>query len=242
MPSNLPAAVNTGQINACLFRVARLAPDCSPLGGNNSGYVTAGLASFSTTPDTEEGTSIRPKNTCGRTLYTYDAPTVTNGHNVTGALYFFDPEAAFVLFGGSVVLGGTNSDFSGDVIGWASPNYTDPPTDGVYLEIISQNIGEGAGDCAATVGGFAAYTGHIWGKVKLTMGERSFAEEAAEFAFTGVATGNPNLFDGPWNDYPGAPQTYVANTPYQTIGYSQAEFETILALAAPGFADLPAAS
>lgn len=240
MPSNLPSDTNVGQINACLFRVARLAADCSPLGGNNSGYVTAGLASFSTTPDVEEGTVIEPKNTCGRVLYTYSADDIVKRHNLSGELYFFDPEGAFVLFGGETILGAAGGDFAGEVIGWASPNYNAPPQNGVYLEIITQNIGEGAGDCQTADGGFPAYTGHIWGKVKLTMGERSFAEEAAVFAFTGKATGNPNLYDGPWNDYPGA--GYVRNTPYQFVGYSQEEYEVILASAAAGFADLPAAS
>lgn len=240
MPSNLPSAVNVGQIQACLFRVARLDSDCSPLGGNCSGYVTAGLATFTSTPDVEEGTRIEPKNACGQIVYTYEAPSVVKRHNLSGELYFFDVEAQFILFGGEVILGGSGSDFSGDAIGWASPNYTDAPSDGVYLEIITRNIGEGAGDCQAADASFPAYTGHIWGKAKLVLGDRTFEEDAARLTFTGTATGNPSLYDGPWNDYPGA--GYIRNTPYQTIGYSDDEFEAILADAAPGCQDLPTAS
>lgn len=240
MPSNLPAAVNVGQIQACVFRVARLAADCSPAGGDCSGYVTAGLATFTSSPDVEEGTRIEPKNACGSIVYTYESPNIVKRHNLSGELYFFDPEAAYVLFGGEVVVGGSGSDFAGEAIGWASPNYTDPFTEGVYLEIITRNIGEGAGDCATADGGFPAYTGHIWGKAKLVIGDRTFEEDAARLTFTGTATGNPNLFNGPWNDWPG--DAYIRNTPYQWISYSADEFEAILADAAPGCADLPTAS
>ena len=240
MPSNLPAAVNVGQINACLFRVARLASDCTPEQGDCSGYVTAGLATFSSSPDIEEGTRIEPKNTCGDIMYTYEAASVVKRHNLTGELFFFDPEAAYVLFGGSVLLGVGGGDYAGEAIGWASPNYTDPQTNGVYLEIITTAIGEGAGDCQGADGTYPPYIGHIWGKAKLTIGDRSFEEDAARLTFTGTATGNPSLYDGPWNDYPAA--GYVANTPYQWVGYSQTEFETILADAGPGCADLPTAS
>lgn len=240
MASDLPAQVNVGQINACLIRIARLAADCSPLGGADTAYVTVGLSTFSSEPDVEEGTRYEPKNACGQVMYIYEGDDITKRHNLQGELWFFDVEGMFIMFGGEVVQGKVGSDFAGFNIGWASPGASAPPRNGVYLEIITQNIGQDAGDCASAEGGFPAWTGHIWGKAKLRMGTINMAEEARVVAFAGTAVGNPNLFDGPWNDYPGA--GYIRNTPYQTIQYSQEEYEAILALAGPGMQATPAAS
>jgi hypothetical protein len=240
MASNLPAAVNIGQVNACLVRVARLASDCSPLGGADSAYISYGLVTMTASPDIEEGTVYEPKNACGQIMYTYETADLLKRYNLSGEFIFFDPEALFTLFGGSVIVGDAGSGFSGDHIGWAAPHYSDPPTNGVYLEVITQNIGEGAGDCAADTGGFPTYTGHIFGKAKLTVGDRAFEEDYARLAFTGKATGNPNLFDGPFNDWPGT--GYVPNSPYVMVGYSTAQYQAMLALAAPGWQSSSAAS
>jgi hypothetical protein len=67
-----------------------------------------------------------------------------------------------------------------------------------------------------------------------------FEDDVARRTFTGTAVSNPALFNGPWNDYPGL--GYIPNTPYLYVGYSDAEYELILAEAAPGYADLPAGS
>lgn len=240
MPSNLPADVNVGQINACLVRVARLAPDCSPLGGPDSAYVTYGLVTMTASPDLEEGTVYEPKNACGSIMYTYETADLIKRYNLTGEFIFFDPEAQYILFGGTVIQGAPGGDFAGENIGWAAPHYQDPPTNGVYLEVITQNIGEGAGDCAVAGSAFPTYTGHIFGKVKLTLGDRTFEEDYARLAFTGKATANPNLFDGPFNDYPGA--GYIPNSPYVTVGYSTEEYQSMLATAAPGWQASSAAS
>lgn len=240
MPSNLPTTTNTGQLNACLFRVARLAADCSPLGGNNSGYVTAGLASITPTPDVEEGTVFEPKNGCGAIMYTYENPDRVKRFNLSGELLFFDFEAMELMFGGSVILGASGGDFAGEVIGYAHPNYDDAPNNGVYLEVISQVVGEGAGDCVTSEGGFPTYVGTIFGKTRLTIGEVTREENVARLTFTGKARSNPALFDGPFNDWVG--EGYIPNSPMIQIGYSDAEYQAILATAAAGYQDLPAAS
>ena len=92
MPSNLPSTVNLGEIGVCVLRVALLDSDCSPLGGNGSGYVTAGIADFTATPEIEEGTEFAPKNGCGTTLYSYVRQDRIKRYNLQGNLYFFDDE------------------------------------------------------------------------------------------------------------------------------------------------------
>lgn len=240
MPSALPTTENIGITGVCLFRVARLASDCSPLGGNGSGYVTAGIADFTATPDVEEGNTIAPTNGCGVTVYRKVRQDRLNGYNLQGNLWFFDPEAMFQMFGGSVITGAAGGDFENEVIGWASRNYDSAETNGVYLEVIGQRIAEGAGDCISSAGGRPTYQGFIFGKTLLTPGELSMSDDALQLPFTGKASGNPALYDGPWNDFPG--DGYIPNAPIVTIGYTDDEYATILASVAAGAQDLPAAS
>jgi hypothetical protein len=236
MASGLPSNTNVGQVNVCLFRIARLDSDCSIAGGTNGGYVTVGLASINHTPQTEETAEVAPKNGCGDVMYRVPARTVTTGRNLTGELWFFDWEAMELLFGGEVLVGKGGGPFAGDTNGYASPNYTDPPSSGVYLETISQQVAQGAGDCITVGGEFAPYVGDIFGKCVLNLGDITREEGAARLTFSGTATGNPALYDGPWNDSPIA--GYLRNSPWQQVGYSAAEYATILATAAAGYQDL----
>ncbi len=240
MPSNLPTLENVGETGVCLFRVARLASTCAPLGGNGSGYVTAGIVDFTATPDILEGTTIAPTTGCGTTAYRKVRQDRINGYNISGNLIFFDDEGMFQMFGGAVITGRTGGDFAGDVIGWAAPNYDAEAQNGVYLEVISQRIGEGSGDCIVSGGGRPTYTGHIFGKVLLTPGDLSLSDDAIQLPFTGKASANPNLADGPWNDYPG--QGYIPSSPYVKVGYSDAEYQAILADVSAGASDLAAGS
>lgn len=240
MPTALPTTTNLGEVGVCLLRIARLDTDCSPLGGNGSGYVTAGIADFTATPDVEEGVVIQPKNGCGVTVYKINRPDRILGYNISGNLWFFDHEAMYQMFGGSTILGKASGSFNNKVIGWAAPNYNSAATNGVYLEVITQRVAEGAGDCITSGTGFPTYEGHVFGKVLMTPGEFSPSDDAIQMSFTGKALSNPNLADGPWNDYPGA--GYIPNSPYATFGYTTAEYTTILALAAAGAKDLPAGS
>lgn len=241
MASNLPSATELGQLNACLIRAARLDTDCSPLGGADSGYVTIGLAQATATPDVEEGTVIEPKNACGVVFYTYANDDVIKRWNLAGELLVFDWEGMELLFNGRTILGAAGGDFAGNVIGFAYPDSTAAARNGVYLEIITQVIGRGTGDCLTAAGDAPQYIGHIFPKVKLTPGERTFEEDAARLTFTGKATSNPALFNGPWNDYPGA--GYIpSDTGYLMVGYSADEYDAIFATAGAGYQTLPAGS
>lgn len=240
MPSELPTTDNIGETGVCLFRVARLASDCSPLGGNGSGYITAGIIDFTGTPDIEEGTTIAPTTGCGTTAYRKVRQDRLNGYNLSGNLIFFDDEGLYQMFDGTPIYGDAGGSFAGQIIGWAAPNYDAAESNGVYLEVITQRIAEGAGDCVASGTGRPTYSGHIFGKVLMTPGELSFSDDALQLPFTGKASANPSLFDGPWNDYPG--NGYIPTSPYVKVGYTDAEYAAILATAAAGAADLPAAS
>jgi hypothetical protein len=242
MASTLPSLIELGQLNAALIRAARLDADCSPTGGTNSGWSSIGLATATATPDIEEGAVVRPKNANGVSFYTFSNDDVINGYNLTGEFIVFDVEGMELLFGGEVILGAAGGDFAGDSIGYASPGVTSTPNNGVYLEIITQQVARGAGDCVTVGSAFAPYVGHIFPKARLTLGERTFEEDAARLAWTAKVAANPSLYNGPWNDWPGA--GYIpAYSPYIQIGYTSAQYEVILAAAAnAGYKTLPAGS
>jgi hypothetical protein len=241
MASNLPGGTCIGQHSVCLLRASKLDSDCSPFGGADSGIVTIGIVTLTATPDIEEGVVIEPKNGCGTIAYTYTEEDKIKRWNLTGELVYHDWEAFLILFGGRQVVGAAGGTYAGMNIGHTPPDYTTTAQrNGVYLEVITRAVSAEAGDCAAAVGGHTPYVGHIFPKVKLYPGEQTFAEGARNVPFTGTAVRNPNIFNGPWNDWVGT--GYVPAEPYTTVGYSQAQYDAMLAVADCGFQTLPAAS
>ena len=233
MASNLAGNVCIGQLNACIVRAARLDADCTPTGGADTGIVTAGLATLTADPQLEEGTMFEPKNACGDIMYTYEQDTRIKRYSLSGEFLFFDYEMMALLFGGGTILGRAAGSFSGKVIGHYMPKYTAAASNGVYLEVITQNVTAGSGTCIPATVGAPAYTGHIFGKAKLYPGSRTFENDVARCTFTGTATNNGYLTDGPFNDFPGT--GYTPDSPYIQVGYSAAEYATIAAGVSCGY-------
>lgn len=242
MTTNLADNVCLGQLNACIVRIALLDSDCTPTGGADSGIVTAALATLTADPDIEEGTKFEPKNACGDTMFTYETDPRIKRYNLSGEFYFFDYEMMYALFGGTLILGAAAGTFAGKVIGHAMPKYTQAQRNGVYLEVITQNVAQGAGDCQDIAGaaGHPSHTGHVFGKCRLVPGSRSFENDVARVTFSGTGTNNPLLTNGPWNDYPGA--GYAPDSPYFQVGYTQTQYNTIAAGVRCGWQTLPSGS
>lgn len=245
MASNLAGGgVCIGQHSACILRAAKLATDCSPLGGADSGIVSNGIATITASADVQDAVVFEPLNGCGDIAFTYEKPARVRRRNLTGELIFHDFEMMELLFGGHLILGNSGSDFATDVIGWAEADITDPDPNPVYLEVIVRTAARGAGECS-TGGVETPYAvGHIFGKARLTPGDRTFENDVANVAFTGVSTSNPALFDGPWNDWPGLTNgsPYIPNSPWVQASYSRAEYDAIADLAGCGYLTLAAAS
>lgn len=238
--SNLVGGVNIGELHAAVLRVARLNANCVPTGGADGGVVTAGLVTLTADPSIEEGQVLKPKNGRGTIKFRYTQRDVVDGYTLSGEVLFADWEFQALAFGGSTILGKAAGDFAGEVIGYADPLYSAAPANGIYLEIITDAVEEDAGDCIASDGSTPAAIGHIFGKAFLTPGSKSFADEVHRLTFTGKSTNNPNLFNGPWNDYPGA--GYIPNSAHVTVGYTAVEYAAILAAVAPGYQALPTGS
>lgn len=241
MSSNLAGGVCLGQLQACVVRAARLDADCTPTGGANSGIVTAGLVTLTADPEIKEGTVFEPETACGAIAYTYETEDVIKRYNLSGEFIFFDYEFMELAFGSTLILGKSGGPFAGKVIGAADRLYSAAPRNGVYLEVITTAVAQGAGSCVASDGGAPVAVGHIFGKAKLTPGSSSFENAEKRLTFTGKSTNNPSLFDGPWNDYPGAGN--IVNSAHVEIGYSQAQYDAILNLVDCGYAaNLPVGS
>lgn len=239
MASNLPGDICVGQHSVCLVRAAILAGSCAPLGGVDSGFVSAGIVTATASVTLKEGQTFEPETGCGNIAWTYEQPDLIRSYELSGELVFFDHEMMEVLFGGSVVVGGAGSAFTGQNIGWSAPNYTDDPPPAIYLEFVTLTAAEGVGTCDTPGAEIPAAVGHIFGRTRLVPGDRTFAAEAATVAFTGTATANPNLGTGPWNDWAG--EGNVPNSPYIQVSYSRAEYEAMADLASCGYQTLPAA-
>lgn len=240
MATNLAGGICIGELQACVVRAAALDADCTPTGGTNGGLVTAGLVTLTADPDIEEGTLYEQKNACGDILFTYQKDDVVKKYNLSGEFGFADFEMMALLFGGTTILGKVGGPFAGKVIGFADRLYTAARRNGVYLEVITTTVGQGVGDCSMGATAIPAAIGHIFGKVKLVPGAQNFADDVKRVAFTGKGVNNPNLFDGPWNDYPGTP--YVPNSPHIEVAYSQSQYDAILATVHCGYADIAVGS
>jgi len=240
MASNLPGEICVGQHSVCLIRAAVLKPNCRPLGGVDSGFVSAGIITATATPQLQEGATFEPLTGCGDIAFTFEKPDQIRAFDLSGELTFFDHEMMEILFGGTIIVGDTGTPFVGKNIGWAAPNFTDAPPPPIYLEFITLTAGQGIGDCSDEDGGIPYAVGHIFGKTRLTPGDRTFEFESASVAFNGKSVANPSLFDGPWNDWPGS--TNIPNSPYVQVSYSLSEYDAIADLAACGYQTLPAGS
>lgn len=238
--TNLAGGVNIGELNACVLRVARLNANCHPTGGANGGIVTAGLVTLTADPDVEEGQKFEPKNGCGTIKFVYDQQDVIKRWNLSGELLFSDHEFAELAFGGGTILGAAGGDFAGTVIGHYDPLYSAAERNGIYLEVITTAVEEDAGSCVASDGSVPVAIGHVFGKAKLRRGSMTFANDVYKVTFVGKSSNNPNLFNGPWNDYPGA--GYAPNSGHFSFGYTQTEYDAIVDDIAPGYQTLPTGS
>lgn len=240
MASNLAGDTCIGELQACVVRAARLGADCKPAGGTDGGIVTAGLVTLTADPQLKEGKEYELENACGTLLFSRTGRSRVKNRRLTGEFGFSDFEMMALLFGGGTILGEAGGDFEGEVIGYYDPLYTDPPDNGVYLEVITSTIEEGSGDCFTSAGAVPVAIGHIYGRCQFTPGQETYSDEVKRLTFTGVASNNPQLYNGPWNDYPGA--GYIPNSPLVKVGYTQDQYDAILADVRCGYVDLPVGS
>lgn len=225
MASNIPGGVCVAQYDVCLLRAGRLQSTCGPTYAANAGILTSSIVSMTATPEIEEGATVEQKNGCGDIVFTVIKCDKVKRWNLSGELVFADVEAMELLFGGSLILGAVGGTFAGKAIGYAAPGPDDSCNNGVALEVVTKSGAGGAGACQVSGAGseYPAYTGHIFPRALMTLGERQFAEGAIRVAFTGKAEANPNYGEGPWGDW----STVAAGTFPSSSGYVQIGYEAL---------------
>jgi len=237
MPSALPGGVCLGEHSICIIRGALLNPDCSVVGGPDSGFVTAGIITATWTPVYSDERRIQPRNGCGTRMFSFVEPGCLESATLTAEIGFHDPEMKKILFGGTTQVASAGVPWAGSVGGYAAPTCDDPKPPSVYLEIIVQNAAEGVGECADPEDPYPPWKGYIFGKSKLTEDAITFNDTEHNVALTGTVEGNPNLVFGPWNDLPNV--GVVPNSPKVEVYYSQEQYEAIAGAVACGYATLP---
>lgn len=237
MASQLPGDICLGEHSICIVRGALLDADCTVTGGADSGFVSAAIITATYTPVYSDERRIQPRNGCGTRLFSFVQPGCLESATLTGEIGFHDPEMKTILFGGTTQVAKAGVPWAGLVGGYASPTCDDALPNGIYLEVIVQNAGQGVGECTDAADPFPPYKGYIFGKTKLTEDAITFNDTEHNVAFTGTVEGNPNLVFGPWNDYPNV--GVIPNSPKVEAYYSQDQFEAIAGAVACGFQALP---
>lgn len=182
-----------GQLQACILRVARLDASCIPQSGSNDIITTAGLVSVAATAETEEATKFEQKNGCDSIAWQAEGGCdKIKRYTLAMELATFDYELLELLTGGTLILAnGTSAPASwqGKVIGFASPGNDTSCPHGVSMEIFTK-AAYNTGSCSALGAGTPQYVRHIFPRVFLTPGDRTFENDVATASLTGFATPN----------------------------------------------------
>lgn len=201
MASNLAGGYCISQAKVCRLRVARLSAACAPVAGADSGAVTAGILTMTRAAEISEGTEYEFKNGCGEIIAQAKDADRIKWFNLTGELQVMDYELLEIMFGGSLITADAGEDFAGNTIGYCRPSGSDTP-DAVSLEIWTSVIIGTSGGCSSDAAA-PQYVRHVFPRVVMVEGDRTFEDGTGTIAFTGRAYENPAWGNGPWNDFPG---------------------------------------
>lgn len=191
--------------NACVLRVTRLGADCAPLTGPTDGAIMAAIATINMTQDVQEGIKYEPVDACGTLVYTAEDPDTIKRLNLTLELHKADFEGTELMTDAALVLNG-----DGDTIGVSSPGPLTVHKNGVMLEVWTKTAG-GQGQCSSD--GTPPYARHIFPRVLLRPGDRTFEGAPASHSFSGYGNANPQWEDV-WSDYPGVVGSFDFKSPH----------------------------
>lgn len=245
MATALAGGQAIGQYDVCVMRVGRLGADCAPVYGANGGIITMALVDATASPELRTGEPAELENGCGEFLVNVQRQDKVKSRTLSGTLGLFDWEMFEIMFGGSLVIGAAGTDYSGEVIGWAEPGPDSADRNPVVVEFIVKNAAKGLGACQTpgSTTDYPAYTGYIFPKCTLTLGERAFAKGVHTVTFTGKSEPNPNFGSGPWRDWDNMAGvgTFPTGSPMVTVSYDVLPLNGLSA-ADVGFVSTPAAS
>lgn len=210
---------------AVALRVARLdATGATPAGASNM-YVTNGLVKVTFTPVYETGDEVTKKDGQGNLCLDIKQPDVFKRVDINSVeLCANDPELAELLGGGAII---SDAGAPANTIGWAAPVAgVDPTPNGISLEVWTRRYVNNAPAALP-------YARYLFPKVKLKPMAKSLEATPMAVDFEGEGYENPNIGNGPNNDWPaGAPSTRayqwmaVATAPTGALGYQATPVQT----------------
>ena len=221
--------------SACAIRATRLDASCLPVEGEGNAAISTAIATITATPDVTEGARFNPTNACGAVIFTAADPNVTTRYTLEMELITTDFELIELLTSSSLILGaadaGPSNSWAGDTIGLARPGPTTGSSAGAALEVWVK-AGSGVGACGPASTN-PPYVRHVFPRVLLEQGTRTFENDVANVTFTGFAESNNAWGLGPWGDYPGEDPAADTGSPW----YSH--YDTALPDASCGYIDVP---
>lgn len=235
MATNLAGGYCISQAKVCRLRVARLSSACAPVAGADNGAVTAGILTMTRAAEISEGTEYEFKNGCGEIIAQAKDADRIKWFNLTGELQVMDYELLELMFGGSVITADAGEDFAGKTIGYCRPSGSDTP-DAVSLEIWTSVIIGTSGGCSSDANA-PQYVRHVFPRVVMVEGDRTFEDGTGTIAFTGRAYENPAWGNGPWNDFPGV---YPACTNTAHLEFIESDLPANVVSGGCGYVTVPA--
>lgn len=190
-----------GQYAVCAARVARLDNTCCPVEGDNNAVAAKCIASFTASPEREEGTEYVCKDGCGSVCWTVKDCDKEKRMNVDLEMCVRDLEMLEIMTNAKLVL-----DADGNCIGLERQGIAAPCPFGSTLELWAK-VGNATGACPPDPG-MAATQPQWWrysyGRMFWFLGDSTLEDDVYQVSLTGYAESNPCFQDGPFNDYPGA--------------------------------------
>lgn len=181
------------------FRVVRLEANGTPDGGAGDLYVTETPISMQIQAVTTEGTVSEQKDGRGRICARKSADDSVGQYNLSLNLCKFEVELWEILFGGTLLTGGTGGT---ENIGWAAADPTAAAPFGVSVEAWAAAYDGEEQANFPSVSVNPAYIRYCFPRVRWTPGDETVQEGIVVQAANGKATPNTNLGPGPENDWP----------------------------------------
>lgn len=189
-------------LSVCMSRVAKLAPDGSPLAGEKNLYVTDSIISLTMAIQLKEGAEYEQENGCGDLCFAFENPDQIKGLDLQVSFCQEDPELTVLLSGGDLIETG------GETTGYAAPYVgTVANPDGVSLEVWTKNIQGSALDADYP------FVRWVFGRTSWVIADKTFEAGPIVHPFTGKAQENASWLDGPVNDWP-----YISDRLWQYNG------------------------
>lgn len=203
-----------GQRQACALRVTRLGSDCAPVTGADNAVVTTALVTMNLDPEIEEGTTYEPKNACDSILWTAEEQDKIKRYTGEGELGVWDYELIELMTDASLMVADAGSPWtSSENFGIEMPGPTTASTPGVALEVWTKGQATGNEGPCGPAGTHPPYVRHVFPRVLIRPGGRTFENDVAMFTFSMKASANPQWGSGPWGDWHAA-SDLSGDTPY----------------------------